>query len=183
MVRLLLEHGADPNLPESDCPRGHALWIASYRKNVEMARLLLEYGADPNGSVESGGQVLVHARENPELYQLLVDHGAEVREAPRDRLHNAISDDDLEETEQILEEHPELLLEHGADIDAVDEEYCSTPLGLAARAGHLELVEFLLERGANPMASGAVWATPLAWARKRGHEEIEQQIEEAGGRS
>ena len=269
MVRLLLEHGADPNLSERDCPRGHALWIASYRDNVEMGRLLLENGADPNGTVESGGRVLVHARANDELYQLLVDHGAEIREAPRERLHNAISDDDLEAVERILQEHPELatdpgmfwgegilaipareiqwemmdlllrygarvpdvskwgcsyyfrhvdvaryllekgmnprhmnwhhttllhdmahdghvekaqlLLEHGAEIDAVDEEYRSTPLGLAARAGQGELVELLLERGANPTTSGATWATPLTWARQRGNGDIAERIERATG--
>ncbi len=28
MTRLLLEHGADPNLPEEGAPRGLSLWIA-----------------------------------------------------------------------------------------------------------------------------------------------------------
>jgi ankyrin repeat protein len=62
-----------------------------------------------------------------------------------------------------------LLLDHGADIDAIDEEFRSTPLGLAARWGHREMVAFLLERGADPSKSGAQWATPLAWAQKKGH--------------
>ena len=260
MMRLLLEHGADPSLPERDCPRGHALWIAALYGNVEMARLLLEHGADPESSAESGGKALDHARDNAELYQLLIEHGAEPKESPRDRLHNAISDKDLETTEALLKEYPDLvgdptmfwgegilvtaardqhwqmvdlllrygakvpevskwgrsyyfrhldmaehllqkgmnpnhmnwhrttllhdmahggllekarlLLDHGADIDAVDEEYRSTPLGLAARAGHKELVELLLERGADPTATGAEWATPLAWAQKGGHEAV-----------
>ena len=108
MVRLLLAHGADPNLLESDCPRGHALWIAARRDNIELARLLLDHGADPEASAESGGKALGHARGNPELYQLLLDHGAEPKESPRDRLQNAISDDDLEATEALLKEHPDL---------------------------------------------------------------------------
>ena len=66
----------------------------------------------------------------------------------------------------------ELLLDHGTDIDAVDEEYRSTPLGLAARSGQQELVEFLLGRGADPTAAGADWATSLAWAEKGGHAEV-----------
>ena len=273
MVRLLLEHGADPSLPESESPRGHALWIAAFRKNVEMARLLLEHGADPESNAESGGRALQHARANPELYQLLIDHGSEPRESPSDRLHDAIHDDDLEAAEAILKEHPDLapdpamfwgegilalpareiqwgmmdllfrygakvpdvtkwgisyyfrhldvakymmekgmnpnhmnwhhttllhdaahggsssvekaqlLLEYGADIDAIDEEYRSTPLGLAARVGRLELVKLLLERGANPTAAGAPWATPLAWAKKRGHQEIVALLERRVGGS
>jgi uncharacterized protein len=73
-----------------------------------------------------------------------------------------------------------LLLEHGAAIDPVDEEYQSTPLGLAARWEHAEMVELLLSRGANPNRSGAAWSTPLAWARKKGHADIEKMLTLAG---
>ena len=73
-----------------------------------------------------------------------------------------------------------LLLDHGAAIDAVEEEYRSTPLGLAARWGQRRLVELLLARGANPNAAGAAWSTPLAWARKKGHAEIERMLVAAG---
>jgi hypothetical protein len=73
-----------------------------------------------------------------------------------------------------------LLIDHGAELDAVEEEYRSTPLGLAARWGRRPLVELLLERGANPNASGAAWSTPLAWARKQGHVEIERMLVATG---
>ena len=65
-----------------------------------------------------------------------------------------------------------LLLDHGADIDAIDDEYRSTPFGVAARWGRKEMVELLLERGADPTAAGAPWATPLAWAERKGHRRI-----------
>ena len=67
----------------------------------------------------------------------------------------------------------ELLIKYGAAIDPVDEEYQSTPLGMAARWGNIEMVEYLLSKGADVNLSGAQWATPLAWARKKGHTEIE----------
>ena len=41
-----------------------------------------------------------------------------------------------------------LLVEHGADINAVDEEYRLTPLGMAKRWGHADMIEFLLSAGA-----------------------------------
>ena len=63
----------------------------------------------------------------------------------------------------------QLLLDHGANIDAIDDEYCSTPLGVAARRGQRALVTLLLERGANPVAAGAPWAVPVEWARRNGH--------------
>jgi ankyrin repeat protein len=75
-----------------------------------------------------------------------------------------------------------LLLDHGADLNAIDEEFRSTPLGLAARWGHRSMVGLLLERGADPNLSGAPWATPLAWARKKGHAGIESDLRQAGAR-
>ena len=66
----------------------------------------------------------------------------------------------------------QLFIDHGADIDAIDEEDRSTPLGIAAREGHTELIDLLLSNGADPNAAGANWAMPLAWAERRGQEEI-----------
>jgi hypothetical protein len=65
-----------------------------------------------------------------------------------------------------------LLLDHNAAIDAIDEEYCSTPLGVAARRGQAGIVELLLERGADPSAAGAPWAVPLTWAKRKGHTRV-----------
>jgi ankyrin repeat protein len=73
-----------------------------------------------------------------------------------------------------------LLLDYGADIDPIDEEYRSTPLGMAARWGNRDMVKLLLGRGADPNKAGAPWATPLAWARKKGHADIEADLLKAG---
>ena len=67
-----------------------------------------------------------------------------------------------------------LLIEHGADINCIDDEYRSTPLGYAARWGHVEMVKLLLASGADPDKSGASWSTPLAWARKKGQTQVEK---------
>ena len=72
-----------------------------------------------------------------------------------------------------------LLLDYGAEINPVEEEYQSTPLGLAARWGHADMVEFLLSRGADPRKAGAAWSTPLAWAVRKGHATIEKILGEA----
>ena len=46
IVKLLLEHGADINLPDN---YGHtALMMASLEGNTEIVRLLLDQGADVN---------------------------------------------------------------------------------------------------------------------------------------
>lgn len=72
-----------------------------------------------------------------------------------------------------------LLLVHGASIDAIDDEYCSTPLGVAARCGQVALVQLLLDSGADPFAAGASWAVPLAWAERNGRTSIAEVLRHA----
>lgn len=55
LVRLLLEHGADPNAPEDLAPDGRALFEACGGNHLEVAELLLEHGANPNAGVDSCG--------------------------------------------------------------------------------------------------------------------------------
>ena len=74
----------------------------------------------------------------------------------------------------------ELLLQYGAEIDPVDEEYQSTPLGLAARWGNFEMVKYLLQQGADPNKGGRVWSTPLAWAKRKNHESIVAVLKDVG---
>jgi ankyrin repeat protein len=81
VVRLLLEHGADPNLPEDAAPDGRALYEACCGNHLQIAELLLEHGANPNAGVDSCeccltiGTVYHGERARP-LVQLLRRHGA-----------------------------------------------------------------------------------------------------------
>lgn len=258
MVKLLLEHGADPNLPEDGAPVGQALWTAVYLDQFEMVKLLLEHGANPNTSPESSGSAVGHARDNPEVLALLLQYGAlEGPRSPFDEFGRLIEERRLDELEkrlretglmsrqeeaswgegilggpanagdlqlievlmrcgarvpdvtkwgryyyfkhvnvaQYLLEHgmnanhrswqevtllhdmahegsvekARMLLDHGADVDAIDGEYRSTPLGFAARWNQPDVALLLIERGADTNRAGADWSRPLAWARRKGH--------------
>jgi ankyrin repeat protein len=79
VVRLLLERGADPNLPEPGiAPRGHALYSAVANGHVEIVKLLLAHGAYPNPPVESSGDALSRAISNSDqsMIDLLCSYGA-----------------------------------------------------------------------------------------------------------
>jgi ankyrin repeat protein len=71
----------------------------------------------------------------------------------------------------------QVCLDHGADINAIETEWSSTPLGWAAREGKKEMVPWLLSKGANPcLPDDESWALPAEWARRRGHREIAELL-------
>lgn len=79
VVKLLLERGADPNLPEEGiAPRGHALYSAVYNGHHEIAALLLEHGAYPSPPVESSADALSIAilNSDAEMIELLCSYGS-----------------------------------------------------------------------------------------------------------
>jgi ankyrin repeat protein len=94
VVKLLLERGADPNLPEEGiAPHGHALYAAVYHGHHEIAELLLAHGANPNAPVESSADAVWIAIRNQDerMLRLLAAHGArwEIPYGPRGGLSYA----------------------------------------------------------------------------------------------
>jgi ankyrin repeat protein len=61
-----------------------------------------------------------------------------------------------------------ILLEHGADVHAVDSDY-DTPLYIAAKGYFVEGAEMLLASGANPNCRDNLSSSPLMKAAERGH--------------
>ena len=183
IVQLLLDHGADPNLPEEQmAPKGKALYSAVYHGHYDIAKLLLERGAFPNPPVESSGDALWVSQEwrpDKRMEQLLLSYGARPTEGhagedwPKEHqnwlrispLHEAARKGDVREAKK--------LLKGGADLTARDEHLRSTPLAWAAKFGQLKMVKFLLRHGApKRLPDDPEWATPLAWATRRGHDKI-----------
>lgn len=66
----------------------------------------------------------------------------------------------------------EILLNHGADIEAQSERTKDTPLSLACSGGRYEVVELLLTRGANKEHRNVSDYTPLSLAASGGYVNI-----------
>ncbi len=187
IVQVLLDHGADPNLPEEQfAPKGKALYSAVYHGHYEIAKLLLERGAFPNPPVESSGDALWVSREwrpDKRMEQLLLSYGGTPPQEHREedwptRAHNWLRISPLHEAARKGDVgEAKKLLESGADLTARDEHLRSTPLAWAAKYGQLEMVKFLLRRGApKSLPDDPPWATPLAWAVRRGHDKVAELL-------
>jgi uncharacterized protein len=70
------------------------------------------------------------------------------------------------------------MIDAGAELDQQDKQGW-LPLNWAAGSGQLEIVELLLERGADPLATGRDLRTPQMIALAAGHAEIVKRLRRA----
>ncbi|KAJ7256364.1 ankyrin repeat-containing domain protein [Mycena rebaudengoi] len=130
IVRLLLEKGADPNRRS---PSGDTpLRIACLYHHREIVRLLIEHGADPNSWGKGSG--LSCATWDETVVRMLLENGAKI--VAEDRILTSAS----KYTVGIVC----LLLDHGA---AVHSEDAMGALRSAASRGNIEIVKLLVQRG------------------------------------
>ena len=173
IVKLLLERGADPNLPEEGiAPQGHALYSAAYNGHLEIARLLLEKGAYPNVEVESSADTLSIAIRNSDqkMVELLCSYCA------ARAVHLLAHYGDVQTAAAIFAVNPALADDPGALGSAAGHEAFvrlmlryqpDLPKRIAVRAKTRELTELLFQHGMNPSHPDWLRITPLhEFARK-----------------
>ena len=119
----------------------------------------------------------------PEIFRMILERGVDPNLAGRFgyRLAHRLAACGVVWNEPIMSEAERVafatvLLEHGADLNVVDELLQSSPLGWAARWGRYDLARLYLEQGADPILAGEEWATPLAWAEKKSNTDIADLI-------
>lgn len=142
--------------------------------SVEMTRLLLDHGANPNVRARTEATPIM-AAAGAEVIALLLARGADARARSKtgdSPLMEAAVRGDVAAAR--------LLLEHGAEVNAVDHRGY-TPLLLAAQYDREapELVRLLLERGADLEAT-AEGETALSLAARRGETAVTRLLREAG---
>jgi ankyrin repeat protein len=181
IARLLLERGADPNLPEEGiAPHGHALDAAVVGRHYEFAKLRVEPGAYANPEVESSADALSRAISNcdQQMIDLLCSYGAsrevhllsydgDVRTAAAVFAANpSLADDPLALTNAAGEGHEtfvRLMLRYQPDLPKRIE-FPAWLVGAKTR----ELNELLFERGMNPSQPDWLCITPLHELARKG---------------
>lgn len=185
IVELLIQQGASVDARNRD--GATALHGAAFLGRVKAAELLLENGADPdarnhrgetpmNGlntdwettqflagllGVEIDRESVEHGRERVEA--LLRRHGASGAKRTSDELYSAAKTGNIEAVKRYLAD--------SVDINAGDSKYGVTPLCWAAFSGHAEIIELLIESGADVNAKNRDAGTALHGAAFLGQAE------------
>ena len=172
---LLRKHGAI-NDPFGCCYYGHVddfaiqcernpeiandshLFVLAAERNKDLVDIFLQYQPD------LWQRMPATLGESREMTDWMIQNGMNPNQADWlgiHPLHRGCSEEDFATWREL-----------GADINMIDGEHKSTPLGWAARSGKLEYAELLLKHGADPDLAGADWARPIEWAKRRGHSAV-----------
>jgi uncharacterized protein len=162
-VEQLLSDGANPNASDRSSGQTALMWAAA-GKHTDTARLLIQAGAELDArSMGEFTPLMFAARAGAlEIARFLIGSGATVNAVTSDGLSplliaaaslDAITGSDyrLVMQESGHEAIGILLLEHGADVAQADQ-YGMTPLHYSVEMGKPELLEALLDSGADPSA-------------------------------
>lgn len=155
---------------------------ACWEKLQRVLRVLLkDQGADPNIKNIDGTTALTWAPA-AEYTKLLIVYGARVHfEEPNDREYSVHYASKNGRRDQV-----ELLMSRGEGRRFIEffNEFGETPLSLAANRGHIDVVKYLLELGADPNAfdQNIVCNTVLQNAISGGNETIVTLLLEKGSR-
>lgn len=146
--------------------------------DVEVVRLVLDAGADPNrSSYHNGSTVLMAAagERKTAIVRLLLERGADARRGDsrgRTALITLFLDGDCYKHREQLAPIAKALLDAGADANARDDTWLTTPLLKAVECGSAEAVKLLLDKGANLEVRDDRGRTPLARAGEAGSADV-----------
>ncbi|KAJ4859893.1 ankyrin repeats (3 copies) domain-containing protein [Trichoderma breve] len=168
-VQLLLDYGVDISVVDEDgCT---PLISASFFGFTEVVRILLRWGSDINAQDLRGMTALALATQNghTKTAELLLQNGADTTLVDNIAGWTVLLHAAYYGCVDIFR----ALLTYGADINFTDPDgKAGTPLGMAIRHGHYEVVELLLNNGASHNAVLETDWLPLTLASSEGQVNI-----------
>ena len=166
-AKMLLEAGADPNIPAYE--NKTALSWAAAEGSEESIELLLKQPRIELDIPDKFGQTPLQRASDAghtKCIRMLLDNGADVKHADNEG-RTALSLAATKGHKVVAK----LLLKQKAEINAQDKKG-NTPLALAAEKNHDAVVRFLLESGANADLADEDEETPFEKARDRHMDQI-----------
>uniref|UniRef100_A0A8D2PCJ8 K Homology domain-containing protein n=1 Tax=Zosterops lateralis melanops TaxID=1220523 RepID=A0A8D2PCJ8_ZOSLA len=144
---------------------------------VDIVKLLLVHGADVNAQSSTGNTALTYACAGGfvDVVKVLLKAGANIED------HNENGHTPLMEAASAGHvEVARVLLEYGAGINTHSNEFKESALTLACYKGHLDMVRFLLEAGADQEHKTDEMHTALMEACMDGHVEVARLLLDSG---
>ena len=178
-VRGALEDGAD--LEARDGQGRTALLLATHGNNVDAARELIEAGADVNAkdALQDSAYLYAGARGLDEILAMTLAHGADLRSTNRYGGTALIPAAERGHVATVR-----TLLRAGVAVDHVNRLHWTALLEAIllgdGGARHVQIVQLLLEAGADPELADGDGVTPLTHARQRGYTGIETLLRQHG---
>jgi|GEM_PF-1283248 len=180
-TRLLLQHGADPNAREAGDNTYPLHWAAANRE-VEVVRVLLDAGGDPHGigdvhALDAIGWATFYHEpggvpgDKPEVAALLVEHGG------RHHIFSAISLGDRDLIRDVVRQDPKALERRMSRFEGGQ-----TALHFAMGLKRYNILDLLIELGADVEAEDENGHTVLASAMMRGDREAISRLHAAGAK-
>nr|XP_044988824.1 ankyrin repeat and KH domain-containing protein 1 isoform X8 [Jaculus jaculus] len=153
------------------------LMAASSGGYLDIVKLLLLHDADVNSQSATGNTALTYACAGGfiDIVKVLLNEGANIED------HNENGHTPLMEAASAGHvEVARLLLDHGAGINTHSNEFKESALTLACYKGHLDMVRFLLEAGADQEHKTDEMHTALMEACMDGHVEVARLLLDSG---
>ncbi|KAJ8408895.1 hypothetical protein AAFF_G00247130 [Aldrovandia affinis] len=144
---------------------------------VDIVKLLLVHGADVNAQSSTGNTALTYACAGGfvDVVKVLLKEGANIED------HNENGHTPLMEAASAGHvEVARVLLDYGAGINTHSNEFKESALTLACYKGHLDMVRFLLEAGADQEHKTDEMHTALMEACMDGHVEVARLLLDSG---